>query len=70
MTGVELVERLHDAEVVVSIRERVEFSRALLERLPKLKLLALVGRGAGTIMGARRVLPDRAFDGIVKRLYS
>jgi len=29
-----------------------------------------VGRGAGTIMGARRVLPDRAFDGIVKRLYS
>jgi D-3-phosphoglycerate dehydrogenase len=44
-----LVERLRDAEVVVSIRERVEFSRALLERLPKLKLLALVGRGAGTI---------------------
>ncbi len=29
-----------------------------------------VGRGAGTIMGARRVLPDRAFDRIVKRLYS
>jgi len=29
-----------------------------------------VGRGAGTIMGARRVLPDRAFDQIVKRLYS
>ena len=29
-----------------------------------------VGRGAGTIMGARRVLPDRAFDGIIKRLYS
>lgn len=45
----QLVERLRDAEVVVSIRERVEFSRALLERLPKLKLLALVGRGAGTI---------------------
>ena len=44
-----LVERLRDAEVVVSIRERVEFSRALLGRLPKLKLLALVGRGAGTI---------------------
>ncbi len=29
-----------------------------------------VGRGAGTILGARRVLPDRAFDQIVKRLYS
>jgi D-3-phosphoglycerate dehydrogenase len=45
----QLVERLREAEVVVSIRERVKFSRALLERLPKLKLLALVGRGAGTI---------------------
>jgi D-3-phosphoglycerate dehydrogenase / 2-oxoglutarate reductase len=45
----QLVERLRDAEIVVSIRERVEFTRALLERLPKLKLLALVGRGAGTI---------------------
>ena len=44
-----LAERLRDADIVVSIRERVEFSRALLERLPKLKLLALVGRGAGTI---------------------
>ena len=39
----QLVERLADADVVVSIRERVEFSRALLERLPKLKLIALVG---------------------------
>src|SRR3954447_21094975 len=29
-----------------------------------------VGRGAGTILGARRVLPDRAFDVIVKQLYS
>jgi D-3-phosphoglycerate dehydrogenase / 2-oxoglutarate reductase len=42
----QLVERLNDADVVVSIRERVEFSRALLERLPKLKLLALVGRNS------------------------
>ena len=42
----QLVERLRDADVVVSIRERVEFSRALLERLPKLKLLALVGRNS------------------------
>jgi D-3-phosphoglycerate dehydrogenase len=45
----QLVERLADADVVVSIRERVEFSRALLERLPKLRLLALVGRNAQTI---------------------
>lgn len=45
----QLVERLRDADVVVSIRERVEFSRALLERLPKLKLLALIGRGAQNI---------------------
>jgi D-3-phosphoglycerate dehydrogenase / 2-oxoglutarate reductase len=45
----QLVERLRDADVVVSIRERVEFSRALLERLPKLKLIALVGRGSQVI---------------------
>jgi D-3-phosphoglycerate dehydrogenase / 2-oxoglutarate reductase len=45
----QLVERLGDADVVVSIRERVEFSRALLERLPKLKLIALVGRNSQAI---------------------
>ena len=45
----ELVARLCDADVVVAIRERVNFSRALLSRLPKLKLLALVGRNATTI---------------------
>ena len=45
----ELVKRLQDADVIVAVRERVEFSRALLERLPKLKLLALVGRNATTI---------------------
>ena len=39
----ELAERLKDAEVVVEIRERIDFSRALIERLPKLKLIALVG---------------------------
>ena len=48
----QLVERLRDADVIVAIRERVEFSRALLERLPKLRLLALVGRGASTIDSA------------------
>ncbi len=45
----ELVERLRDADVVVSIRERVEFSRPLLERLPRLKLIALVGRNSKMI---------------------
>ena len=45
----QLVGRLRDADVVVSIRERVEFSRALLERLPKLRLIALVGRGSSMI---------------------
>jgi D-3-phosphoglycerate dehydrogenase len=45
----ELVERLCDADVAVAIRERVEFSRALLERLPKLKLIALVGRNSKMI---------------------
>ena len=45
----ELVARLQGADVVVAIRERVTFSRAVLERLPDLKLLALVGRTAATI---------------------
>src|SRR5262245_5000968 len=45
----DLVERLGDADVVVAVRERVEFSRALLERLPKLKLIALVGRNSRMI---------------------
>jgi D-3-phosphoglycerate dehydrogenase len=45
----QLAERLRDADVVVSIRERVEFSRSLLERLPRLKLIALVGRNSQAI---------------------
>ncbi len=45
----QLVERLRPAEVIVAIRERVSFSRALIERLPGLKLIALVGRAATTI---------------------
>ena len=28
-----------------------------------------VGRGAGTILGARRLLPDRAFDAVVSRMF-
>ena len=45
----ELAERLRGAEVVVAIRERVAFPRALLERLPQLKLIALVGRYSSVI---------------------
>ncbi len=45
----QLVERLRPAEIVVAIRERVTFSRTLVERLPNLKLIALVGRAAATI---------------------
>src|SRR5271155_4079225 len=45
----ELVERLKPAECVVEIRERIRFSRALIERLPNLKLIALVGRASKAI---------------------
>jgi len=45
----QLAARLEDADVVVAIRERVEFSRDLIARLPRLKLIALVGRNATTI---------------------
>src|SRR3954469_24052039 len=45
----ELVERLRPADVIVAIRERVTFDRALIEQLPNLKLIALVGRNATTI---------------------
>ncbi len=45
----ELVARLGDGDVVVAIRERVAFSRALLGQLPKLKLIALVGRNSQVI---------------------
>lgn len=45
----QLVDRLHAAEVIVAIRERVHFSRALISRLPNLRLIALVGRAATTI---------------------
>jgi len=45
----ELVERLREADCVVAVRERVAFPRALLARLPKLRLLALVGRHSSVI---------------------
>jgi len=36
--------RLRDAEVLVAIRERTTFSRQLLEKLPRLRLIAQTGR--------------------------
>ncbi|HEU0216661.1 MAG TPA: D-2-hydroxyacid dehydrogenase family protein [Stellaceae bacterium] len=39
----ELIDRLKPAGCVVEIRERIDFSRALIEKLPNLKLIALVG---------------------------
>ena len=40
----QLAVRLRDAEVLVLIRERTHFPRALLEKLPKLRLIAQTGR--------------------------
>ena len=36
--------RLRDVEVLVLIRERTQFPRALLEKLPKLKLISQTGK--------------------------
>jgi D-3-phosphoglycerate dehydrogenase len=36
--------RLRDADILVAIRERTHFNRALLERLPRLRLIAQTGR--------------------------
>jgi D-3-phosphoglycerate dehydrogenase / 2-oxoglutarate reductase len=41
--------RLRDADVLVLIRERTHFPRQLLEKLPKLKLIAQTGRVGGHI---------------------
>jgi D-3-phosphoglycerate dehydrogenase / 2-oxoglutarate reductase len=40
--------RLRDADVLVLIRERTQFPRALLEKLPRLKLISQTGRSART----------------------
>ncbi len=40
----QLAVRLRDAEILVLIRERTHFPRALLEKLPKLRLIAQTGR--------------------------
>lgn len=39
-----LAVRLRDAEIIVAIRERTVFSRSLLEKLPRLRLIAQTGR--------------------------
>jgi D-3-phosphoglycerate dehydrogenase len=41
-----LAERLKDAEAVVLTQQRSRFSRAVIERLPKLKLISQTGRAA------------------------
>lgn len=41
--------RLRDADVIVLIRERTQISRALVEKLPRLKLIAQTGRAGGHI---------------------
>ena len=41
--------RLRDADVLVLIRERTHFPRALLEKLPKLKLISQTGRIAAHV---------------------
>jgi D-3-phosphoglycerate dehydrogenase len=45
----QLADRLRDADVIVLIRERTELCRSLIERLPKLRLIALVGRSSRMI---------------------
>lgn len=44
-----LVEKLRDAEIIVAVRERTNFTRALIEQLPKLKLIAQTGRSAHSV---------------------
>lgn len=45
----EMITRYRDAEVIVAVRERTELPRAVIEQLPNLKLIALVGRSTRKI---------------------
>ena len=45
----QLAVRLRDAEILVLIRERTQFPRALLEKLPKLRLIAQTGHAGSHI---------------------
>ena len=50
-----LAERLYDTEIVVAMRERTPFPRALIERLPNLQLLVTTGmRNAAIDLNAAR----------------
>jgi D-3-phosphoglycerate dehydrogenase / 2-oxoglutarate reductase len=44
-----LAERFHDADALVLIRERTRITDALLEQLPRLKLISQTGKGAAHI---------------------
>jgi D-3-phosphoglycerate dehydrogenase len=44
-----LVEKLRDAEIIIAIRERTDFNRALIEQLPGLKLIVQTGRSAHSV---------------------
>src|SRR5262245_27599109 len=44
-----LAERLKDAEALILTQQRSPFTRALAERLPKLKLISQTGRNSGHI---------------------
>ncbi|MBM3344007.1 MAG: D-2-hydroxyacid dehydrogenase family protein [Betaproteobacteria bacterium] len=44
-----LAAKLRDADIIIPIRERTAFARALLEQLPKLKLIAQTGRSAHSV---------------------
>lgn len=55
VTGEALLERLQPFDAVVAIRERTRFPRALLERLPRLRLIATTGmRNLGIDLAACR----------------
>ena len=49
-----LVARLAPYDALVTMRERTRFPRVVLERLPKLKLIAGTGRGARPMSIIRR----------------
>jgi D-3-phosphoglycerate dehydrogenase len=44
-----IAERLKDAEAVVLTQQRTSFPRALIEKLPKLKVIGQTGRAATAI---------------------
>jgi D-3-phosphoglycerate dehydrogenase len=44
-----LAAKLRDADIIIPIRERTNFTRALLEQLPRLKLISQTGRSAHSV---------------------